>query len=252
MGKADLQDTTIQFWGENNILFFEDGVTLKKSKISFSGDDSVIFIRKNAISVSLEVAHNSAIYIGEKLYTNSTVRILATERKHVCIGDDCLFSFGILFRTADPHLVYDASTYTRINTSKSIFIGDHVWIGENVLLLKGTSIGSGSIIGANSVVANKKILSNCAYAGNPAQKVRSNVFFHKPSTHNYLESNSLKSEVFITDLYTYSKDEPSNYFNILDEALSLSSSAKERMETIQSMIVCCTDKNRFTISPLTA
>lgn len=67
----------------------------------------------------------------------------------------------------------------RINNSKSIYIGDHVWIGQNALILKNTQIGSGSIIGAMSLVSHKKVASNCVYAGNPAQKIKENIFLQK-------------------------------------------------------------------------
>lgn len=79
-----------------------------------------------------------------------------SEHKHCFIGDNCMFSFDILIRNSDHHLIYDCENNKRINPTKSVFIGDHVWIGQLVNILKGTRIDSGSIVGASSVVAGKK------------------------------------------------------------------------------------------------
>ena len=84
--------------------------------------------------------------------------ILSLVRKNIIIGDNCMISFGSWIRNTDPHLVYDSSTYCRINPSKSVLIGDHVWIGQSCIILKGTVVGSGAILGAGSVVSGKKFL----------------------------------------------------------------------------------------------
>lgn len=78
----------------------------------------------------------NTLYIGKNNYFNGKLNLILSERKHIVIGDDGLFSFGIWLRTADPHLIYSCETHERINPSKNILIGDHVWIGQGSLVLK--------------------------------------------------------------------------------------------------------------------
>lgn len=108
--------------------------------------------------LNLTIYNNSLIYIGRDNYFNGSLNIIAGEEKDIIIGDNCMISFGSWIRNTDPHLVYDSSTYCRINPSKSVLIGDHVWIGQSCIILKGTVVGSGSILGAGSVVSGKKFL----------------------------------------------------------------------------------------------
>ena len=71
-----------------------------------------------------------------------------------------MFSVGIWLRISDPHLIYDSFTHTRINPTKSIYIGDHVWVGQDVLILKDSYVGSGSILAARTVLSSKIVPSN--------------------------------------------------------------------------------------------
>lgn len=99
------------------------------------------------------ITHNN-VFLGVDNYFNERIVIIASECKHILIGGGCLFSFGVVIRNADAHLIYDINTHSRINATQSIYIGDHVWIGQNALLLKGTTIGSGSILGAGQLIKN--------------------------------------------------------------------------------------------------
>ncbi len=103
--------------------------------------------------------------MGKDAYINGKMTVVLSEHKHCFIGDDCMVSYGVIVRNADPHLIYDCESKRRKNKTKSVYIGDHVWIGQNSLILKGTCIDSGSIIGANAVVAGKIISNNCAWGG---------------------------------------------------------------------------------------
>lgn len=200
---------------------------LGKIDISFSGNNNLIFIvygqgSKN-YKIQIYVGDSSCIYIGKDNYYNSILKMIITERCNMFIGNNCLFSFGILVRTADPHLIYDADNNKRINFSKSVFIGDHAWIGQNVSILKGAYIGSGCIIGASSLICNKKYYSNTIYGGNPARFIKDNVFFDSRCVHNFKESDTEKYSESITDTYNYKYDSPTknmiykDLFDILEE-----------------------------------
>ena len=68
------------------------------------------------------------------------MNVILSEQKHLFIGNDCLLSFGIWVRNADPHLIYDVESHKRVNPTKSIYIGDHVWIGQSAMILKGRKV----------------------------------------------------------------------------------------------------------------
>ncbi len=191
-----LENSSIDFQGSNNILVCTPGVRFHNTRLSFQGNRSVIFIggtSRNTISLHVAVRHNCAFFLGENNYLNKTLTVDCSEAKMIFIGNNCLISHGVSIRTADPHLIYDVETLTRLNPSKSVFVGDHVWIGQGVQIMKGTQISSGSIIGAGSVVSGKKIENNAVYAGNPARRIRSGVFFDNALVHRWTEADTALS-----------------------------------------------------------
>lgn len=173
-----MKNSAITFSGENNILFCGKDVVLSDCNINFNGNNSVIYLCSSRHEYKLNVTtnHNCAFYAGKDNYFNGILNVVLSEQKHVFIGNEGLFSFGIWLRVADPHLVYSVADKKRRNYSKSIFLGDHIWVGQSAMILKGTKIHSGSIVGALSVVANKKIPSNTSWAGNPSKEIAQGVF----------------------------------------------------------------------------
>ena len=242
----EMNNTEILFKGKNNILYIEDGVKISNSKIVFEADNNVVYLCKSNYSylLNLTLYRNSAFYCGEGNYFNGILNVILSERKHVFIGDNGLFSFGIWLRIADPHLIYDCNTMQRKNPSKSIFIGDHVWIGQGAMVLKGTHIGSGSIVGAMSVVSNKKIPSNTAYAGNPAKQVSENIFYDKQSVHNFTKKRTKESLKYSNDDFIYKCDEHSLSFSEIDKSLDNAKTANDKLELLHK-IRNNSYKNRF-------
>ena len=153
-----LYNTTIRFVGCNNIIFCEEDVVIENSSITFDGNNALVYLGRSIhkYHLSLSLNHNSVFHIGKNNYINGNMHVILSERKHIFIGNQCLFSLGIWMRNADPHLIYSCDSGQRLNSTRSIYIGDHVWIGQSVFILKGTEIDSGSIIGAMSVIAGKK------------------------------------------------------------------------------------------------
>lgn len=216
-----LNNSKIIFNGNNNIIFCEDNVILKDSVLEFNGDNSIIYLSSNKFDYILNVAinNNSVFYIGKDNYINKELKIIISEEKNIFIGNDGIFSLGIWFRTADPHLIYDIKTNNRINESKSIYLGDHIWLGQNSLILKGTQMDSGSIIGANSVVSNKIIANNEIWAGNPVKKIKDKIFWDGKCVHKWTKKDTEKSMNYDSikndkpiDIYTYKYD-PKNYLS---------------------------------------
>ncbi|MBQ6261625.1 MAG: hypothetical protein IJK59_10310 [Firmicutes bacterium] len=187
-----LNNSKIRFSGKNNILYCESGVRLSNSFLDFNGSNSLIYLGSNRHDYLLHVFINNdqVFHMGKDNYINGKLTAVLSEQKHVFIGSCCLFSTEIVFRNADPHLIYDIDTKKRINLSKSIFVGDHVWIGQRSMLLKGTQIDSGSIIGAMSVVSGKKIPHNSSWAGNPVRQIKSGVFWDGDCVHTWMQNHT--------------------------------------------------------------
>jgi len=233
IGSPNLIGSEIKFVGKDNILFCEEGITLKNSTITFQGSNSIVYIGKNNFSINITVHNNSVFRIGKGTYINGRLTAITSEEKHIFFGDDCMVSFGVSIRVADPHLIYSTKTYERINPSKSVFIGDHVWIGQSALLLKGTQIGSGTIIGANAVVAGKKIPSNTSWAGNPAKMVGADIFWDRPCVHAWTRKETMEAKVFDGDdryVYMYSKNSIS--FDYIDNLLTNARTSKEKLDIL--------------------
>ena len=180
-------DSNVEFIGQNNILYCEENVTLKNTNLVFEGNNSLVYLGNGYHKVKISIYNDSVCHLGRGIRYTNTMIIIVSEHKHCFIGDNCIISSGVVVRNADAHLIYDCTTNKRINQSKSIYIGDHVWIGQNVFILKNSKIDSGSIIGANSCLVGRTIPHNSIYAGNPARKVKSNVFWDKTITHPFDE-----------------------------------------------------------------
>lgn len=204
-----LSNSKIIFRGKGNILFCESGVTLEDSVIDFNGDNGLVFLGKSRFKYKVNAFINNkcTLSIGRDNYINGPIHILLSEHKHFFVGSNCIFSTDITVRNSDAHLIYDINTMKRINPTKSIFLGDHVWIGKGVYLAKGTRISSGSIIGANSLISNKQVEHNASYAGNPARKIKEDIFWNGSCVHPWDIKKTELSEDYQLFLDTFFKDE---------------------------------------------
>ena len=199
---------------------------------------------RHVYSMDISVNNNCSITFGRDCYFNGQLHAIASEETDIFIGDDCLFSFGVWVRTADPHLIYDAETHRRINPSRSVYIGDHVWIGQNALILKGTRIGSGAIIGAGSVVSGKTITSNSSWAGNPVRKKRDGIFWDEPCVHTWTSEMTEKHEIRKTRKFIFNPDAHTVDFDTLHAPHE---SAEERLAKHLAIGYDNLQKNRFAI-----
>lgn len=247
-------NSNIVFKGHNNILYLSENAKLENTNIHFNGDNALVFIGNSLLHQVKIAAHNNNVcYIGNRNYFNPTSpkSLLLSERKHIIIGDNCLFSHNIWFRIADPHLIYDNQTYQRINTSKSIIIGDHVWVGQDVAFLKGAFVCSGSIIGARSLVSRKIYYSNTINAGNPCKERKRNIFWTGECVHNWdlkttLAHNLKKTEDFKFSFNAMEFLDP----QIIDETLENLPLATQKLEYIYKTLYANKSKNRFALNPV--
>ena len=241
----------IAFYGRNNILYVEDGVSLNNSTVRFLGNNSVVYLSqgRHPYSIKIDIYNNSTVCIGKNCYFNGALHIIASEQQNIIIGNECLFSFGIFIRTADPHLIYDSTTKRRINPSASVFIGDHVWVGQSALVLKGTRIGSGSIIGGATCIAGKVIPSNVTAGGNPARVIRENVFFLPNCVHSWTDDVIEEYSIKETDDYIYFPGEDTLEVAEVDSTLKTALNVEERLNSVYQLFAMNQNRNRFAISP---
>ncbi len=246
----NLLNSQIVFKGTGNILFCEEGLTLKDASITFEQDNALAVIRKtkHPLKLNLHVWNGSVFYLGSDSYINPEgIFAVISEQKKAIIGNDSLFSRDIWLRTSDGHLIYDSKTHNRINPSKDILIGDHVWIGQNALILKGTTIGSGSIIGAGAVCAGKKIPSNTSWAGNPAKLIATDIFFSKKGTARLTAEDTTRFAHLEKNDFIFSTDEEDS-FSALSNLVDSENTPADKLKVLLDFFEQHTDKNRFAIS----
>ena len=241
IGTLSMQNSQIVFSGKNNILYCDGNVALNGSYLHFAGDNSVIYLcmTHTPYKLSVELYNDCVFYIGKNNFLNGYVRNVfkLSEQKHIFIGNDCLISFDISFRTADPHLVYDADSGKRLNYSKSIYIGDHVWIGQSAMLLKGTQIHSGSIIGSMALLANKKVPHQSSWGGNPAKMLRDRIVWKSDCVHAWRQKETQQFSTLSENDFTHLIHDPDTYisFDVLDADLTRAENAEARCEILKKV-----------------
>lgn len=147
----------------------------------------------------LRLWRSSAVRVGRGTTSNGT-RIVC-DLSDVSIGDDCMFSDGILIQGADQHGIVDLESGAITNNRpRKTTISDHVWLGRNCVLLPDVSVGEGSIIAAGAIVT-RPVPATCAAAGVPARVVKSKTTWSRspldldPLSRHYVERNRRESAI---------------------------------------------------------
>lgn len=184
--------------GKNNIIKKEN-TFMRKCKITIIGNNNIIEFGKMSYLCNTNITiygNNNRIVLGEKVYVNSgdfyieddnnyldignrttfagKTHLALTEGKKIIIGEQCLFSSNIVFRTGDSHSILNDEG-KRTNYGKSIEIDKHVWFTQNVTVLKGAKISKNSVIATGSIVTKKFEEGNVLLAGNPAKVIKKNI-----------------------------------------------------------------------------
>ncbi len=249
-GDIDRQhNNKITFHGKNNIVFFAG--QSRNVHIDFRSNNALVFIGNNVTlnGWGIIIFSNSVCYIGNNTdFGDSAIWI--SECKNFIVGNDCMFSWQLFFRTTDQHMIYDSKNKKRLNMGESIYIGDHVWGGYEASYLKGCFIASGSIIGNRSVVTKKIYYSNSIYAGSPCKEIKSNIFWTRTTpdfigvSKNFLEqNNSYNDDNFI---FSFEQDKFLNP-QFIENSLNNLNNAYEKLIFLYNFIHMNTNKNRFAI-----
>ena len=163
--------------GNNNLIEIGKCSVLSNMMIYIRGNNHILKIAENCYynGGSVWFEDNSCqVEIGNKTTIESAHLAVTEPNRKIIIGQDCMLSGEIEFRTGDSHSIIDNNTKKRINMAKNIEVGDHVWIGARSIILKGVNIGHNSIVGTNSIVT-KNIPSHSVAAGIPAKVIRTNI-----------------------------------------------------------------------------
>lgn len=163
--------------GTGNVIILHKGGTVRNTTFYISGNNNVIEIGEDSSVIDGEFYiedDNNKILIGSKTRLCGKIHLACTESTVIEIGNDCLFSSEIVFRTGDSHSLLDMSQ-NRINPASDIVIGDHVWIGHRVLVNKGVHIASHTTVGTGALVTKSFDEQNIVIAGVPAKVVKTGV-----------------------------------------------------------------------------
>lgn len=169
LGHAFMKRCVININGHDNLVKIDSGLTrLSNTTINIYGNNCSIFIGagSNLNNCQLYIENNNGIIDLKRHVTITDYTELAVlEGKKIIVGEDCLFSKNIFFRTGDSHSILDQKTGKRINPSEDIMIGDHVWICQDVRILKGVTIGEHSIVAMGSLLTKNIFPSHSIIGG---------------------------------------------------------------------------------------
>ena len=166
--------------GKNNRVIVKSPKCNMSFTVFIQGNNNTLIIEENCILKGLTLwieDDNNEILIKKKTMICGETKLCCMEGSKIYIGEECMFSDHIHFRTSDSHSILDCNG-KRINNPEDIIVHDHVWVGYHVTVLKGAEINKNTIVGANTVVTKKFKESECALAGNPARVVKRNINWH--------------------------------------------------------------------------
>ena len=172
-----MQHCKIAFRGKNNTVEIQDNSVLRNCTINVSGNNNrIVFCEKTfaKFAVLCTEDDNNSIIIGKGTNLCGQIHLATIEGTNIVIGEDCLFSSGIVFRTGDSHSVLDMDG-NRTNPSQDIVIGNHVWLGHRVLINKGVHIAENNIVGTAALVTKSISETNAVIAGVPAKVLKTGV-----------------------------------------------------------------------------
>jgi acetyltransferase-like isoleucine patch superfamily enzyme len=193
---------TIKFHGNNNYIEIHEPYKFDNVFIE-TIDNLNVIIGPFANIYNLEIHKmwgsirpfpSTKITIGEKLSCNGAKFFVSPDEGNITIGDDCMFSFGIVLSISDAHVIIDKKKGNILNGNKDIIIGNHVWVGMNCTILKGAHVASNSVIGSNAVVTKQFHKENIILGGNPAKIIKRNISWDRPSIPEFMARKILNEK----------------------------------------------------------
>ena len=190
--EKDIPGLNITINGNGNYVEIELPSKFVSSAIVIDGDNNKFTLKstkhRTIRHTTFGLEGGSEISVGSGVSAYRDVNIVAKNGKNVYIGDECMFAREIMVRNNDGHIILDRKTGEVINPPEDIVIGDNVWVGMRVMVLKGAVIPKGSVIGAMSMVNKKFDEENILIAGAPAEKIRSDIEWHREDYAKYIKN----------------------------------------------------------------
>lgn len=174
---ALLKKTKIAVYGTNNTIFIDDFCTLRGCSFYIAGSNNLVYLSGKSFFIDAEFYiedDGNEIRVGSGCSVHGKTHLAAIEGTKIIIGDDCMFSSDVHFRTGDSHTITDLDG-KRINPSADIVLGSHVWVGTKVICLKGSAVPGHCVIGAGTLLAKPFTGEHAVYAGNPAKLVKTGI-----------------------------------------------------------------------------
>ena len=175
--KGILTNCVYDIEGNNNLVEIMPGAVLSNMRIFMRGDNHILRIGERCHLKGGDFYfedNDCKVEIGKNTTVESAHFAVTEPGKSITIGEDCMFSTNIEFRTGDSHSIIDNTTKMRINYAKDIHVRNHVWIGANAIILKGVTLGNDCIVGTGSLVTTD-VPDNCVAAGIPSKVIKENI-----------------------------------------------------------------------------
>lgn len=177
IGVSVMKGLKIVCYGRDNEITIGDFARIRNSTIILHGNHNKVVIGDFSCLRDVEIYtedSNNEIIIGSHTNLCGKTHLAAIEGTKILIGDNCLFSKDLHFRTGDAHSIVNMQG-ERINPSKDIVIEDHVWIGTKVTCLKGVRVSRDSMVAATTTLCKDYNVPNVIIAGVPGKVVKTDV-----------------------------------------------------------------------------
>ena len=177
IGVSIIKGLKIISYGRDNEVIIGDFVRIKNSTIILHGNNNRIIIKDfsylNQIELYTEDSNNE-ILIGSHTSLCGKAHFAAIEGTKIHIGDNCLFSSDLHFRTGDSHSILNMQG-ERINKSQDIIIDDHVWVGTKVTCLKGVHVARDTVVAATTTLCKDYDAPNVIIGGVPGRIIKTEI-----------------------------------------------------------------------------
>lgn len=177
IGVSAIKGLKIINQGNDNEIIIGDFVRIKNSTIILHSNHNRIelkdFSSLNQVELYTEDSNNE-ILIGSHTSLCGKAHLAAIEGTKIIIGNNCLFSSDLHFRTGDSHSILNMDG-ERINKSKDIIIDDHVWVGTKVTCLKGVHVAENSVVAATTTLCKNYDVPNSIIAGVPGRIIKKDI-----------------------------------------------------------------------------
>lgn len=205
---------SIHIDGADNIISVLEQKMCQSLNIQINGCRNKVIIKEANHIAALDIhignhfpIYDSTIVIGKASWFGGVRIVLESDNSVISIGDDCVFSTGILIRNGEfPHLLFNKDTGMYLEKPTILDIGTHVWVGEKATLLSHTKISDGCIVGTRSVVTKAFEDKDSVIAGNPAKLCKKGIYWERDINALDKKSKYYKSYLLIKNMIRRNND----------------------------------------------